>query len=116
MHVSIFIFLVVVTKTQNPLTINVDRNWTVPQETVIGTIVKTVHVQAENNETVVYSLSLEDPYNPNQENPFWIHPHTVSLKKHNQKKIIYFYFSRQGYVYLNKSLEGTVSSELAHNF
>jgi hypothetical protein len=76
-HVWFLIFLVVVAQSQQPATINVDRNWTIPESTILGTIVKTVHVQGENNETIVYSLSLEDPFNPNQENPFWIHPGTV---------------------------------------
>lgn len=71
-----------------PATIEVDRNWSIPESTKVGTIVKTVHVQS--NETVTYSLELDDLFNSNQENPFWIHPTT-------------------GYVYLNKSLEGRVS-------
>lgn len=73
-----------------PATIAVDRNWSIPESTKVGTIVKTVNVQGENNQTVNYSLELDDPFSPNQENPFWIHPTT-------------------GYVYLNKSLEGRVS-------
>lgn len=77
--VSLFILFVVIAQSQQPATINVDRNWTIPESTKLGTIVKTVHVQGENNQTIVYSLSLEDPFNPKQENPFWIHPHTVSF-------------------------------------
>lgn len=73
-----------------PATINVDRNWSLPESTQLGSIVKTVHVQSQNNQTVHYSLELDDPFSPNKENPFWIHPTT-------------------GYVYLNKSLEGRVS-------
>lgn len=73
-----------------PSTITVDRNWSIPESTKIGTIVKTVQVQSETNETINYSLELDDPFSPNQENPFWIDPST-------------------GYVYLNKSLEGRVS-------
>lgn len=81
-----------------PATIAVDRNWSVPESTKVGTIVKTVNVQSENNQTINYSLELDDPFNPNLESPFWIHPTT-------------------GYVYLNKSLEGRVSltsNELLH--
>lgn len=62
----------------------------IPESTQIGTIVKTVSAKGENNETVQYTLDLDDPFNPNIENPFWINPTT-------------------GYVYLNKSLEGKVS-------
>lgn len=73
-----------------PATIDVDRNWSIPETTKLGTIVKTVHVQSDNNQTVYYySLELDDLFSGNQENPFWIHPTT-------------------GYVYLNKSLEGRV--------
>jgi hypothetical protein len=85
MHVSLFIFVVVFARSQQPATINVDRNWTIPESTKLGTIVKTVDVQGENNETIIFSLSLEDPFNPNQENPFWIHPNTVSLHFKNRK-------------------------------
>lgn len=77
-----------------PSTINVDRNWSIPETTKIGTIVKTVNVQGENNQTINYSLELDDPFSPNQENPFWIDPST-------------------GYVYLNKSLEGRVRFSLS---
>lgn len=75
-----------------PATITVDRNWSIPESTKVGQIVKTVHVQSETNDTIKYSLELDDPFSPNQENPFWIHPNT-------------------GYVYLNSSLEGRVSSK-----
>lgn len=73
-----------------PATIYVDRNWLIPESTQVGTIVKTVSVKGENNEAVQYTLDLDDIFNPNVENPFWINPTT-------------------GYVYLNKSLEGKVS-------
>lgn len=75
-----------------PATITVDRNWNIPESTKVGTIVKTVNVQGENNQTRTYSLELEaNPFSRNQqENPFWIDPQT-------------------GYVYLNTSLEGWVS-------
>lgn len=73
-----------------PATIEVDRNWNIPETTQIGTIVKTVHAQSDNNRTMNYSLELDDLFSSNQENPFWINPTT-------------------GYVYLNKSLEGRVS-------
>lgn len=73
-----------------PSTISVDRNWLIPESTSIGTIVKTVSVTGENNETILFTLELEDPFNPNMVNPFWIDPST-------------------GYVYLNQSLEGKVS-------
>lgn len=73
-----------------PSTITVDRNWSIPESTKVGQIVKTVHVQSETNATINYSLELDDPFSPNQENPFWIHPTT-------------------GYVYLNRTLEGRVS-------
>lgn len=75
-----------------PATINVDRNWIIPESTKVGTIVKSVHVQGNsNNNTITYSLeSPDDPFNPPVDNPFWIHPHS-------------------GYVYLNQSLEGRVS-------
>jgi hypothetical protein len=73
-----------------PATIAVDRNWIIPESTQIGTIVKTVHVQSDNNQTIQYSLEYDDPFNPNLENPFWIDQST-------------------GYVYLNTSLVGRVS-------
>lgn len=69
-----------------PATIEVDRNWLIPESTLVGTIVKTVRVKGENTESVQYTLDVDD----NIENPFWIDPTT-------------------GYVYLNKSLEGKVS-------
>lgn len=72
-----------------PATIMVDRNWSVPESTQIGTIVKTVHVQGKDNKTINYTLELDDPFSPNQENPFWIDP-------------------TSGYVYLNKTLDGRV--------
>ncbi|CRL08221.1 CLUMA_CG020997, isoform A [Clunio marinus] len=90
LHISLLLLLLFTTTQSRgiePATISVDRNWSIPESTKIGTIVQTVHVQGENNQTVSYSLELVDPFSPNQENPFWIHPHT-------------------GYVYLNKSLEG----------
>ena len=74
----ILIILLTAAQSQQPATINVDRNWKIPETTKVGTVVKTVEVQGENNATIVFSLSLEDPFNPNQENFFWIHPHTVS--------------------------------------
>lgn len=66
------------TKSQQPATINVDRNWKIPETTKVGSLVKTVEVQGENNETIVFSLSTDDPFNPYQENPFWIHPQNVT--------------------------------------
>lgn len=78
------------TRGLEPATISVDRDWSIPESTKVGTIVKTVNVQSGNNETINYSLEFDDPFNPNLENPFWIHP-------------------TNGYVYLNKSLEGRVS-------
>lgn len=79
-----------------PATISVDRNWNIPESTKVGTIVKTVNVQGENNHTRTYSLELEyNPFGSNeQENPFWINPQT-------------------GYVYLNTSLEGWVSHSVS---
>lgn len=76
-----------------PATINVDRNWLIPESTKLGTIVKTVRVTGENAESTEFTLDLEDPFNPHLENPFWIDPAT-------------------GYVYLNKSLEGKVSQNM----
>ena|SRR5690349_7093362 len=93
LRVSIVILLLFTTTRSSgiqPATISVDRNWSILESTKIGTIVKTVHVQGEDNQTVNYSLEFDDPFSPNQENPFWIHPTT-------------------GYVFLNKSLEGRVS-------
>lgn len=92
-HLSILILLLFSTTHSRgigPATITVDRNWSIPESTKVGQIVKTVHVQSETNDTISYSLELDDPFSPNQENPFWIHPNT-------------------GYVYLNSSLEGRVS-------
>ena len=76
-----------------PATIEVDRNWSIPETTKIGTIVKTVHVQSDNNKTIVYSLEPDELFGSDIENPFWIDPNT-------------------GYVYLNKSLEGRVRLSL----
>lgn len=73
-----------------PATINVDRNWIIPESTKVGSIVKTVSVKADNNETILYTLEMDDLFHPNMANPFWIDPST-------------------GYVYLNQSLEGKVS-------
>lgn len=79
LHVSILIFVVVIAQSQQPATINVDRNWSIPESTKLGTIVKTVSSERkDSNETIIYSLSLEDPFNPHQENPFWIDPKSVS--------------------------------------
>jgi hypothetical protein len=75
---SLFV-LVCNSKSQQPTTINVDRDWKIPETTKVGTIVKTVEVPGENNETIQFSVSLDDPFNPNLENPFWIHPHSVSI-------------------------------------
>lgn len=92
----IFSFLVILLALKEscgiePATINVDRNWNIPESTKVGTIVKTVTVQGENNQTRSFSLELEyNPFSPSKhENPFWID-------------------SQTGYVYLNTSLEGWV--------
>lgn len=74
---TILLVLVTATRSQQPATINVDRDWKIPEMTKIGTIVKSVDVQGENDAKILFSLSLEDFSNPNQKNPFWIHPHTV---------------------------------------
>lgn len=73
-----------------PGTITVDRNWNIPESTVVGTLVKTVQVTGIANRTVTYSLENDEMLNRDLENPFWINPST-------------------GYVYLNRSLEGWVS-------
>lgn len=110
LRLSTFLVLLSTTYSQQPATINVDRNWKIPETTKVGSLVKTAEVQGENNETVTFSLSLEDPFNPNQENPFWIHPHNVNRfvfdSYHRETNKIHF----KGFVYLNKSLEGKVSA------
>jgi hypothetical protein len=95
MKLSFSLFLLLLFSTTQsrgfePLTIDVDRNWIIPESTQIGTIVKTVHVKSQNNRTIQYSLEFDDIFNPDLKNPFWIHPTT-------------------GYVYLNSSLLGRVS-------
>ncbi|KAG5666292.1 hypothetical protein PVAND_017843 [Polypedilum vanderplanki] len=90
-HTLVFILLLLATKFSRgsgPGTISVDRNWSVPESTKIGQIVKTVRVTGVGNRSVSYSLETDDTLGfGNFESPFWINPST-------------------GYVYLNKSLEG----------
>lgn len=93
-HTLVFVLLLLATKFSRgsgPGTISVDRNWSVPESTKIGQIVKTVRVTGVGNRSVTYSLETDDTLGfGNFESPFWINPST-------------------GYVYLNKSLEGWVS-------
>ncbi|XP_070501931.1 tyrosine kinase receptor Cad96Ca [Chironomus tepperi] len=69
-----------------PGTITVDRNWNIPEATKVGTLVKTVEVKGVNR-NVTYALENDDMLSKDLDNPFWINPNN-------------------GYVYLNKSLEG----------
>lgn len=69
-----------------PGTITVNRNWNIPEETKVGTLVQPVRMSGSNG-NVTFSLENE---NKEFDNPFWINPNT-------------------GYVYLNQSLEGWVS-------
>lgn len=87
---SLLLFSTTHSRGIEPKTINVERNWSIPESTKVGTIVKSVHVNSESNQTVIYTLELDDLFGQNIENPFWIDP-------------------ASGYVYLNKSLEGRVS-------
>lgn len=73
-----------------PGTITVDRNWNIPESTKVGSLVKTVQVSGINK-TVTYALENDEMLSRDLDNPFWIDP-------------------TNGYVYLNKSLEGWVSS------
>lgn len=90
---SLLLFSTTQSRGIEPKTINVERNWSIPESTKVGTIVKSVHVNSESNQTVIYTLELDDLFSQNQVNPFWIDPSS-------------------GYVYLNKSLEGRVSCRL----
>lgn len=87
---ALFLFSTTQSRGIEPKTINVERNWNIPESTKVGTIVKSVHVNSDSNQTVIYTLELDDLFSQNIENPFWIDP-------------------QSGYVYLNKSLEGRVS-------
>lgn len=90
--ILLVVFFISQSKSSEPATITVDRNWLIPESTKIGDVVKSALVQPESNKTVSYSLEL-DPFSSIKENPFWIHPHT-------------------GYIFLNKSLEGHVIFEI----
>lgn len=86
----VFVLWTTHSRGSGPGTILVDRNWNIPESTKVGTLVKTVQVTGIANRTVYYSLEKDELLFSELENPFWIDP-------------------ANGYVYLNKSLEGWVS-------